>query len=312
MADPAALSSGSQLPANGVAGFVSAALLRRLRATERCAGMEKRRVEAIAADGAAGFVSAALLRRLRATERCAGVEKRRVAAVAGDGGGFGGGSAAVDRRRKEKEERIWVLQRVKAVWAPLTTSGAQHACPNLSLLLLIIWTLVLVCAMHKKEMEGMQMFLGDEMRGVSVNTLPVMDEFEKVEEESMLDFGSASESEPKNKAAQPELVLSPLGECGNEGTLLEIQEILKTPTPCVVHDHHDVSSDEAKEIVMEERKEDEVKIEENKEEEVKPPPQPVQPRICWSTEVRPRLRWTQELHAYFVNAVNHLGGPQSQ
>lgn len=46
--------------------------------------------------------------------------------------------------------------------------------------------------------------------------------------------------------------------------------------------------------------------------EVVPPKVVVKPKIMVTTEVRPRLRWTHELHEYFLQAVNQLGGPRSQ
>lgn len=33
--------------------------------------------------------------------------------------------------------------------------------------------------------------------------------------------------------------------------------------------------------------------------------------LVLSTDAKPRLKWTPELHQRFVDAVNHLGGPDS-
>ena len=74
---------------------------------------------------------------------------------------------------------------------------------------------------------------------------------------------------------------------GDNNTLLALQEIPGPLTPGKILVGHVVSNE-----VVEKVKE--------------------KPKLMVTNDLKPRLRWTHELHAYFVDAVNHLGGPKSQ
>ena len=74
---------------------------------------------------------------------------------------------------------------------------------------------------------------------------------------------------------------------GDNNTLLALQEIQGPSTPVKINGDHVVSNE-----VVEKVKE--------------------KPKLMVTNDLKPRLRWTHELHAYFVDSVNQLGGPHSQ
>lgn len=75
---------------------------------------------------------------------------------------------------------------------------------------------------------------------------------------------------------------------GNNNTLLALQEIPGNLPPFTVSNGDPVFGNEVVERVRE------------------------KPKLIVTNEMKPRLRWTNELHSYFVEVCNRLGGPQSQ
>ncbi|KAK8289874.1 hypothetical protein V6Z12_D07G222600, partial [Gossypium hirsutum] len=75
---------------------------------------------------------------------------------------------------------------------------------------------------------------------------------------------------------------------GNNNTLLALQEIPGNLPPFTVSNGDPVFGNEVVERVRE------------------------KPKLIVTNDIKPRLRWTSELHSYFVEVCNRLGGPQSQ
>ncbi|XVE72611.1 hypothetical protein DITRI_Ditri11bG0051800 [Diplodiscus trichospermus] len=71
---------------------------------------------------------------------------------------------------------------------------------------------------------------------------------------------------------------------GDNNTLLALQEIQGPSTPAKINGDF-VVHNEVVEMVKE------------------------KPKLMMTNDIKPRLRWTHELHAYFVDAVDRLGGP---
>ncbi|TYI74764.1 hypothetical protein E1A91_D07G226800v1 [Gossypium mustelinum] len=73
---------------------------------------------------------------------------------------------------------------------------------------------------------------------------------------------------------------------GNNNTLLALQEIPGNLPPFTVSNGDPVFGNEVVERVRE------------------------KPKLIVTNDIKPRLRWTSELHSYFVEVCNRLGGPQ--